>query len=82
MGKGREFKAEFKTKVALEAIRGQRTIAPQWKKQVLAELGASFSAQKPGRKKVIEDNTIEGLYAKIGRLEMENNFLKKTVYRV
>ena len=95
MGKGRAFSAEFKAKVALEAIRGHRTISElcsefkvhatqiaQWKKHALAELGASFSGQKPGRKKGVEDGTVEGLYAKIGRLEMENDFLKKTVYRV
>ena len=95
MSKGRTFSAEFKAKVALEAIRGERTISElcsefkvhstqisQWKKHALTELGASFSAQKPGRKKVAEDDTLEGLYAKIGRLEMGNDFLKKTVYRV
>ena len=48
MGKGRHFSTEFKAKVALEAIRGNRTIAElashfkvhpsqvnQWKKQAL-----------------------------------------------
>jgi transposase-like protein len=94
MGKGRAFSTEFKAKVALEAIRGQKTgvelaseykVHPtqiaQWKKHALEQLKASFSS-KPGRKKVVEDKTIEGMYAKIGRLEMENDFLKKTVYRV
>ena len=93
MGKGRAFSAEFKGKVALEALRGNKTAAElasefkvhvsqiaQWKKQALEQLPSSFS-NKPGRKKVEEDGTIEGLYAKIGRLEMENDFLKKTVYR-
>ena len=89
MGKGRAFSTDFKAKVALEAIRGQKTGAElaseykvhptqiaQWKKHALEQLKESFSS-KPGRKKAIE-----GLYAKIGRLEMENDFLKKTVYRV
>jgi len=94
MGKGRAFSAEFKAKVALEAIRGHKTGAElaseyklhttqiaQWKKQALAQLSDSFSS-KAGRKKVVEDETIEGLYAKIGRLEMENDFLKKVGCRV
>jgi transposase-like protein len=94
MGKGRTFSAQFKSKVALEAIRGQKTgqelssefkvhgsqIA-QWKKQALEELKTAFT-KKPGRKKEVEDESVEGLYAKIGRLEIENDFLKKTVYRV
>ncbi len=94
MGKGRAFSTDFKAKVALEAIRGQKTGAElaseykvhptqiaQWKKHALEQLKESFSS-KPGRKKAIEDESAEGLYAKIGRLEMENDFLKKTVYRV
>ena len=93
MGKGRQFSTEFKAKVALEAIRGEKTVAElssqfkvhatqisQWKKQALAQLPEAFNT-KAGRKKVIEDDTVEGLYAKIGRLEIENDFLKKTVYR-
>jgi transposase-like protein len=93
MGKGRQFSAEFKAKVAREAIRGEKTVAElasqfkvhptqisQWKKQALDQIPEAFTG-KAGRKKVVEDDTIEGLYAKIGRLEIENDFLKKTVYR-
>lgn len=91
MGKGRAFSAEFKAKVALEAIRGEETLAvlasrykvqaPQisaWKKQALVQMTAAFSG-KPGRKKLEDDKSVEGLYAKIGRLEIENDFLKKVL---
>lgn len=93
MGNGRAFSAEFKAKVALEALRGYKTTVElasefkvhpsqimQWKKAAMEHLKESFS-NKPGRKKVEEDQSVEGLYAKIGRLEIENDFLKKTVYR-
>lgn len=93
MGKGRTFSAEFKAKVALEAIRGEKTSAElaseykvhptqiaSWKKQGVEQLKASFLS-KSERKSGLEDESAEGLYAKIGRLEMENDFLKKTVYR-
>jgi len=38
-----------------------------------------FSSAKPGRKRQDDDSTVEGLYAKIGRLEIENDFLKKVL---
>ena len=91
MGKGRVFSAEFKGRVALEAIRGEQTIAelaskykvygPQistWKKQALGQMKEAFSG-KPGRKKLDDESTVESLYAKIGRLEIENDFLKKVL---
>jgi transposase-like protein len=91
MGKGRAFTAEFKSKVALAAIRGEETIAElaskfkvhptqisAWKKQAMGQLIEGFSS-KPGRKRQDDDSTVEGLYAKIGRLEIENDFLKKVL---
>ena len=92
MGKGRAFKAEFKSKVALAAIRGEETIAEiasrfkvhptqisAWKKQAMGQVMDGFSSVKPGRKRQDDDSTLEGLYAKIGRLEIENDFLKKVL---
>lgn len=91
MGKGRAFTAEFKSKVALAAIRGEETIAElaskfkvhptqisAWKKQAMGQLIEGFSV-KLGRKRQDDDSTVEGLYAKIGRLEIENDFLKKVL---
>lgn len=89
MGKGRAFEAGFKAKVALEGLRGEKTMAQlasqykvhptqiaKWKKQAVGGVQESFSG-KAGRKRVDDDSTTEGLYAKIGRLEIENDFLKK-----
>lgn len=91
MGRGRAFSAEFKSKVAIEAIKGEVTIAElaskykvhatqiiTWKKQAMGQLIEGFSG-KAGRKKQDDDSTVEGLYAKIGRLEIENDFLKKVL---
>ena len=94
MGKGRQFDAAFKSKVALAAIKGDHTISElssqykvhstqisAWKKHALSHLNESFSAKKPGPKNPENDEGTDGLYAKIGRLEMENDFLKKVLGR-
>ena len=87
----RKLDAEFKARIALEAIKEQKTIAEicsiyqvhgtqigQWKKQALTGIRESF-----GKKKLGEENEaakMETLYAQIGQLKVENDFLKKTVY--
>ena len=58
MGKGRQFSSEFKSKVALEAIRGDKTIAElashfkvhptqvaQWKKLALSHIPNAFNGK-------------------------------------
>ena len=81
--------AAFKAKVALEAVKGEKTIAQlssefsvhgnqirQWRKQLLEELPRLFSDR---RKK--EDRDREGLlselYQQIGQLKVELDWLKK-----
>lgn len=79
----RRHSAEFKAKVALEAIRGQRTsneiasahgIHPvqvaQWKKQALEELPQAFSARR-AKAAQDEDELKARLYQQIGQLKME-----------
>jgi transposase-like protein len=89
----RRFTAEFKAKVALEALRGDRTVqeiaakhevhpnqVSAWKRQALDGLGAVFSsgADHAGRDHEAE---IEQLHAKIGRLTVERDFLSKGLKR-
>jgi transposase len=81
--------AEFKFKVAIEAIRGNKTTAElcseysvvssqifKWKKALLEGGKQVFS----NHTKPDTDNAqIEKLHATIGRLTVENNFLEKCV---
>ncbi len=91
MGTGRQrrkFSSEFKAKVALAAIKEQETLAElsrefdvhsnqilKWKKEFLENMSAAFE-----RKNEFEDLEKERdrLYKKVGQLEMEKDWLKKT----
>jgi len=90
MGKHRRsFSSSFKAKVALEAIKGQRTVqeisstfqvhpnqVTQWKRQALELLPAVFSSDH-GHKERAADELRDELYQQIGRLQMELEWLKK-----
>jgi putative transposase len=90
MGKNRRtLDAEFKAKVALEAVRGEKTIAQlasqygvhpnqigQWKKKLLKELPALFSDHRKTEEKGREELESE-LYRQIGQLKVELDWLKK-----
>jgi transposase-like protein len=84
----RKFTTAFKVKVAMEAVKGQSTIAQLakshdlhpsqimgWKKTLSERAGELFEAK--GKKSVssLPDNA--ALYEQIGRLQMELSFLKK-----
>lgn len=84
----RKFSPAFKAKVALEAVKNQQTLAElskkfdvspvmisQWKSAFLENMSAAF--EKPGHQESEEVNTQE-LYAQIGQLKVENEFLKKS----
>lgn len=77
---------EFKAKVALEAIRGESTLAQmaskfgvnvnqisKWKKEALEGMSDLFSG-KTGKKDDAHEKKIEKLYAKIGQLTVERDF--------
>jgi transposase-like protein len=87
-GKRRNFSASFKAKVALAAARGDLTTAQlaskfavhasqvtAWKKQLLEQAPALF---EDGRRRSLETSLQEEeLFAQIGRLKMEVEWLKK-----
>jgi putative transposase len=85
----RQFSAAFKAKVALETIKGQRTVqeisstfevhpsqVTQWKRQALEQLPGIFSADRSHLDRADEELK-EELYQQIGRLQMELAWLKK-----
>jgi transposase len=79
----------FKAKVALEAIKGEKTLTQlssefgvhpnqigQWRKQVLETLPDLFSNRRQKEDKEQEDLVSE-LYRQIGQLKVEMDWLKK-----
>jgi transposase len=89
----RRYSAEFKAKVALEAIRGEQTIndlsahyelhpnmITNWKRQAIDNMATAFSgAAERGSK--ANDNQIKDLHAKIWQLTVERDFLAKAFGR-
>lgn len=86
----RKFSASFKAKVALEAIKGFKTLSELaqeyelhpnqialWKKELEEGAEGLFdTARGPKPKEEPKDDSNE-LYEQIGRLKMENEWLKK-----
>ena len=85
--------AEVKAKVALEAIKGHKTVneiaseygvhptqIAQWKKQALEELPKIFS-QRRQKGAQQEEALKDALYQQIGQLKVELDWLKKKVER-
>jgi len=84
----RKFSNEFKAKVAIEALKERETLAQlavkfnlhqnqisQWKREFLSNSSSVFEG---GNAKTEQSEAeTEKLYTKIGRLEMERDFLKK-----
>jgi transposase-like protein len=92
-GKRKRHPAAFKAKVALEAAKQTKTVAElakayqvhpvqisQWKKRLLDGVETLF---RDGRRRGREEGDVvqAELYEKIGRLDMEVEFLKKRVAR-
>lgn len=86
-------KPEFKAKVALEAIKGEMTMAQmikkfeiqqpqitQWKKQLLVNAETAFD--KGDKANDDTEKTVQELHAKIGQLTMENDFLERGLERI
>ena len=86
----RSFSAEFKAKVAIEALKEQKTISElaqqyelhpnqisQWKQQFLANAASTFVAESSDTKELEKQR--DELFQKVGQLTVENDFLKKAL---
>jgi transposase len=93
MRKRRNFSAEFKARVALEALSGAHTMAElsakhgvhpnmiaNWKRRVQKHLPELFS-KKLTNIDASKEAQIKELHAKIGQLSVENDFLAKAFGR-
>ena len=88
-GKRRRYGAEFKAKVALEALKGELTIAQlvakhgvhqtlinSWKRQAVDGMSGVFSG-KAEVEVADREAQVDRLHAKIGELVVERDFLRR-----
>jgi len=92
MAKRRKFTDQFTAKVALEALRGDRTVqeiasrhqvhpnqASTWKRQAVEGMADVFA--HGGKAEGLNEAEVKELHAKIGRLAVENDFLSQGLKR-
>ena len=92
-GKRKRYSADFKAKVALEALKGELTLSQlatkhgvhqtmiaAWRKQAIEGLAGVFSGKAEAAEGAREGE-IERLHAKIGQLVVERDFLSKAFGR-
>ncbi len=93
MTKRRRFTAEFKARVALDALRGDQTVqeiaakrqvhpnqVSTWKRQAMDGLGEVFS-KGLDRDRRDHESEVRDLHAKIGELTVERDFLARGLKR-
>ena len=93
MARRRKYPAELKAKVALEALRGEHTLAElsakynvhpnliaTWKRQAKENLVDMFAGGAEKRS-AQHESEIKELHAKIGQLTVEKDFLSKAFGR-
>jgi len=91
--KRKRYSAEFKAKVAIEALKGESTVhelaarfeihpnmVTQWKRQAVERIADVF-VSKADRREASGEEQIKELHAKIGQLTVERDFLAKTFGR-
>lgn len=87
--KRRKFSSVFKAKVAISALKERETLAEiskrfevspsmvsKWKQEFLDRSGEIFETSSPEKE---SEDKIEQLYTKIGKLEVEREWLKKNL---
>jgi transposase-like protein len=88
------YSADFKAKLALEVIKGNRTLTEiasdaqvhpnllmQWKRQLLDSLPTAFADKRVKENREQEEKEAQ-LYQQIGQLKVELDWMKKKVGRL
>lgn len=86
----RKFSADFKARVVIEALKERHTLEEiarkyelhpnqisSWKKEFLANAAAAFTRDNASAESKQQEADAEKLYAQIGQLKVENDWLKK-----
>lgn len=89
----RKFTAAFKAQVAIEALKERATLSEwaqkfelhpnqisAWKQEFLSKSASVFTSSDERKKEEAVDTEV--LYSKIGKLEMERDFLKKSLRKI
>ena len=95
MSKRRNHDAGFKARVALEAVKGERTVSElaaeygvhptmihQWKKALLEGASSVFERGASSKGAEVDAETVKTLHAKIGELTVEKDFLVQGLDRL
>lgn len=90
-GKRKVHSANFKGKVAIEALKERETLSElsskhglhpnqisQWKQHLISEASSVFQTKR-GRKSKESEELVSRLYQQIGQLQVELDWLKKKV---
>lgn len=85
----KKFEATFKAKVAIEALRGEKSLAElssefgvhpnkisKWKQDVIQGAAELFTKESRGNVNILEEEK-DKLFKNIGKLQVENDWLKK-----
>ncbi len=89
------FDAGFKARVALEAVKGEKTLAElstqfgvhanmivRWKREMLEKLPGVFDHKAARRDKAEAEEKVDALYKTVGQLKLENDWLKKKLQQL
>lgn len=93
----RKFSSKFKAQVAIEALKERESLAQlakryelhpnqisQWKKDFLANADQAFDGQSASPKLDVHklEKERDQLFKKVGELQMDNDFLKKSLNKL